>query len=158
MKLTFGKYKGMNTEDLARAGDEARGYLVWCVENLRSPKWRQECERALSLKAEQDVELTARATTRANPDIGITEARYLAREEVAQERELAKMFDAVEAKETEIARKWSGIIGQPEAKLRAIGKRYEFSEWDRLPASRFSNRQAFEGFGKFMAEWEARYD
>jgi len=59
MKLTFGKWQGWNTEDMARTF-EARGYLEWGKENLKSPKWRKECERVLKI-TNYDEELSIKA-------------------------------------------------------------------------------------------------
>lgn len=60
MILTFGKFRGWDICDLAKAGEIGQNYLSWCVNNLKSPKWRNECDRALEIN-DFDFDLAVKA-------------------------------------------------------------------------------------------------
>jgi len=83
MEITFGKFRGWQTMDLAKAGQVGRDYLSWGAENLRSPKWRKEFQDALDATQEIDVRLTANAIMIDAPDLPCDDADIIARDEKA---------------------------------------------------------------------------
>lgn len=154
MRLTFGKFEGWDTEDLAKAGDYGRSYLVWCAENLKSPKWRAECERALGLGG-FDEALTAKALVQDSGDIGFEEALFIVRENRAAQEEDDKLWAAVEDAQEKVISEYAGKMEVPVNKLRQIFKRYEFGGWEELPASKFSSQEKYRQFIDFMQAVEA---
>lgn len=157
MKLTFGKFKGWDTEDLAKAGDSGRDYLRWCADNLKSPKWRTECER--SLKAGGfDEALAAKAIRDGEGDISLDEALFLVREERAAQEEEDRIWAAVEEAQENIIVEYATQMGVPANKLRQLYKRYELGGWEQLPASKFSSPEMHRLFQEFMQNIEAATD
>lgn len=73
-KLTFGKFSGLDTMELAAGGDTGRDYLRWGAENLKSPKWRQLFQEALDADVAFDMETAARLMVRDQGDISFDEA------------------------------------------------------------------------------------
>jgi len=155
MKITFGKFKGWETEDLARAGNTGRKYLRWGADNLKSPKWAREFERVLTsspLDAKYDIDLMAQAIVIDAPDISIEESYIIAREEFGHSSYVEEQYKQYIAQQDAAVSKWAQIMGIEESKLRALGKRFENSWWELSP-SNFSSKQMFENFQKFMEEY-----
>lgn len=75
-KLTFGKFSGVDTMELAAGGDTGRDYLEWGAENLKSPKWRQLFDEALVANVAYDMEAEARLIVRDQGDISFDEAMH----------------------------------------------------------------------------------
>lgn len=69
MKLTFGKWEGWDTNRLAKSGSFGRSYLEWGAENLQSPKWRKEVQRALDANQVMDKDAIAQAIRQDYPDL-----------------------------------------------------------------------------------------
>ena len=63
VSLTFGKWEGWSSAELAQAGYVGRNYLSWGSTKLRSPVWRQRFKAALRQynPEDMDVALAARA-------------------------------------------------------------------------------------------------
>lgn len=158
-KITFGKFQGWDTLDLAKAGEDGRNYLRWGAESLKSPFWRKEFEQALKVDIQSDIELMAQVTIIRNPDIGYDEALYFAQAEIEQNAETDAMLADVEAKQEAVIQKWlPRMVGKTTENLRGIGKRFEFAgELDQIPLSRFSSVQAKQEFLDFMKDWEGCY-
>lgn len=80
-KLTFGKWQGWDTKDLAKFSD-GRSYLEWGIVKLESPKWRQEFQAALDAvsPAEIDLELEAQSIMRDDCQIDANDAYILAQD------------------------------------------------------------------------------
>lgn len=157
-KITFGKFQGWTPLELARAGAAGRGYLSWGADHLQSPKWRRAFEEALSAQVGPDVALMARALMRDADDLSHEEAMYLAQDEIAQDAEIVAFLGAIDTRQTAVVEHWAGVMSVPSQKLRALARKYEWAEWDQLPASYFSSPQMHQDFLKFMAAWLAAYD
>lgn len=158
MQITFGKYQGWDTEDLAKAGEAGRSYLNWGADNLRSPKWRKEFSRALAISArEQDEWLTASAIVQDCPDIGYEDAHMAAREEIAFRQEWEREEIALENAQRPVLEQWAPILGVTIPKARSIAMKHEV-DYQKLPASRFSSVQKHKAFLAFMEGWMACYD
>lgn len=69
MKITFGKWQGWDTDELAKSGSFGRPYLEWGAEELKSPKWGKEFQRALSDNQVMDKSAIARAIRQGYPDL-----------------------------------------------------------------------------------------
>ncbi len=116
MKVTFGKWNGWDTDNLAKAGMAGRSYLEWGSENLESPKWRTEFKRALADNTTSDLHLVASAAAKAD---GITyEEAYEWAEEMkleadahaAKEEKLGKLQNYFVRQLTEIGVSQMGIV------------------------------------------------
>lgn len=158
MKLTFGKFKGWATSDLARAGSTGRGYLAWGAENLRSPKWREEFQRALGAPTDQDLHLTALALSQGEDDLSYDEAMIFARDEAEEAKEHGRFSAALDQAQAEVLAEWAGKLGQGEDRLRALAGRLEFVDLAEVPVSRFSSPAAKVRFGEFLKAWLGAYD
>lgn len=82
-KLTFGKYQGYETEDLAKFSD-GRAYLAWGIQKLDSPKWRAEFERVLTLPVAIDIDREAESIMAGDAQIDPRAAYGLAKNYAAQ--------------------------------------------------------------------------
>lgn len=69
VKITFGKWQGWDTDELAKSGSFGRPYLEWGAEELKSPKWRKEFQRALSDNQVMDKNAIAKAIRQDYPDL-----------------------------------------------------------------------------------------
>ncbi len=81
MRVTFGKWNGWDTEELAKT-PQGRSYLEWGSENLKSPKWRKEFDRVLSEVSGYDLNLSTQAEITANPDVSPEEIEIWLSEEI----------------------------------------------------------------------------
>lgn len=156
MKLTFGKFEGWDTDDLAKAGEVGRDYLQWCSRNLRSPKWRRECERVLKSNSASEIDehLATEAIVVDSGDISYSEAQIFARDEIAQREEDDQLFAAMERAKEQVVAEFAGKMDVAEAKLRQLQSQYEFGGWERLSPRNFSSQEKYEQFVAFMEATE----
>lgn len=157
-KITFGKFKGWSTDDLARAGSTGRGYLSWGKENLRSPKWRKEFQRALESPTDQDLHLTALALSQGEDDLSYDEAMIFARDEAEEAKEHARFEGALAKAQADVIAVWIGKLGRSERELRALAHKFEFVDLDEVPTERFSSPAVKVRFGEFLKAWLGAYD
>jgi hypothetical protein len=83
MIITFGKYKGYDTEKLAQFS-EGRKYLKWGMDNLSSPQWQKEFKRVLELPLIIDIEAEAQSIMSGDAQIEPRDAYNLADEYAEQ--------------------------------------------------------------------------
>lgn len=157
-KITFGKFQGWTPLELAQAGEVGRGYLSWGAEHLKSPKWRRAFEEALHAEVGPDVKLMAKAMMKDADDLSHEEAEFIAREELEEAEEIDAMLATMERRHTAVVEHWARVMSVRPEKLRALARRYEWSDLDQLPASNFSSHQMHQDFLRFMAAWLAVYD
>lgn len=155
MIITFGKYKGWDTEDLAKAGEQGRNYLHWGSSNLRSPKFAREFDRVLGLPVEYNEALMVKAIVEAE-NIHPDDALVYAREElegVAEDNAVEdKMEKAGEALLAEYAPKMSTTAN----KLRGLAHKFQWNWEGHLSAHQFSSQSNFNNFVEFMTKWDDR--
>ena len=155
MIITFGKFKGWDTEDLAKAGEAARNYLSWGSSNLRSPKWVREFDRVLSLGAENDKGLMVRAIVEGE-DISQDDAETYVREELERiaedDAESAKLESAGEV----LIEKYVPILNTTANKLRGLAHRLQWNWEGCLNVRQFSSPENYNLFVELMTKWDAR--
>jgi len=156
MKLTFGKFRGWDTEDLAKAGETGRNYLYWGSSNLRSPKWAREFERVLGLPVEYDETLMVKALIDSESDIDYDDAQTYVRgqlisiaEDDAYEKQLT---DSGETLISEYAPKLNSTAN----KLRRLAHEWQWNWEGAFSPKQFSSRRNFDLFVEFMTKWDNR--
>lgn len=156
MKITFGKFSGWNTEDLAKAGKTGRDYLYWGANNLKSEMWRREFDRAQRLQVAQDDTLAAKALLVSDPDLGMYEAQRIVSDEKAEEAERDRFVAAFDAARAAVIACWlPSFPGKTAAQLRGIAGKWEHTEWQEVPLGNFSSPAARAAFMGFMDEYTA---
>lgn len=151
MKITFGKFQGWDTLELAKAGEEGRQYLRWGKDNLQSPQWRKAFADALKADVHADEKLIYRALRVSYDDDEIQAMEDLAREQAA-DYESEKAYDDSLAK---IRAKYSAILGVSEQKMRDLAFRYAFQHETLYEEKNFSSHQKFLDFDAFIKEYES---
>jgi len=151
MKITFGKFKGWETEDLARAGAKGRDYLHWGLFRFTDPKWLKEFRRVLDLPIEYNFKLMVQAIVADTPDITSEEACMIAHEELEYTNYVDEEYEDF-LNQQETISKWAKTIGVSEKKLRTLHDKFKDS-WHLLPATMFSSDEMYENFCKFMEEF-----
>ncbi len=150
MRLTFGKFRGWDTNEVALAGSIGTEYLEWCSMNLMNPKWRRECERALRANTGIDTELAIRALMEIEGY-----AYYDAAEVVACEIEemdfLNEIDNEIDATIRKAAEKFAPIMGTTVEKLIQLAIHY-VANWEDLSPKMFSSEEMYNNFQAFMQE------
>ena len=158
MIITFGKYKGADTNTLARFS-EGREYLVWGSEKLQADKWRSEFGRALSsihlssVSLEEQARLTVQFDKDGDADYDDV-LRFL-RDEEADNKEFAEKEKATEEKRLVIFKEWEKESQKPISQLRSIFKKFEWysrEDLEIIPSANFSSAQAKEQFIKYVCQ------
>lgn len=152
--ITFGKFRGWSVEEVAKAGESGRNYLKWGMDNLKSPFWRKEFERGLSI-LDADPALILRAwDLEGECEI---EHRDFEMQAAQDEAEALKAEWAREAQEREIIRRWAAKFGKTEEALRGTARTisWNYDDFDDVPNSKFSSPARRAEFKKFYQEWEA---
>lgn len=156
MQITFGKFNGWKTEDLARAGKTGREYLYWGANNLKSEVWRREFDRAQRMDVAQDDALAAKALLVSDPDLGMYEAQRIVSDEKAEEAERDRFIAAFDAACDAVIARWlPSFPGKTATQLQGIADRLVHTEWQELPLANFSSPAARSAFMGFMAEYVA---
>lgn len=156
MKITFGKFSGWNTEDLAKADKTGREYLYWGANNLKSEMWRREFDRAQRLQVAQDDALAAKALLVSDPDLGMYEAQHIVSEEKSERERVDRFVAAFDAARDAVIACWlPNFPNKTAAQLRGIAGKWEHTEWHELPLGNFSSPAARAAFMGFMAEYTA---
>jgi hypothetical protein len=83
MIITFGKFKGHETTEVAKT-TTGRSYLAWGAANLENPKWRKEFQSALDTVSASAIDINREASDiAATGDIDAEDAYKLAQDVVA---------------------------------------------------------------------------
>lgn len=160
MKVTFGKWQGWDTDDLAKT-TEGRSYLEWGKEKLQSPMWRNEFARALREAAPMDETLEIRAISKANPDIDEVEAWQIVQERKKEAALYAAQEEALEEARTKVVAKYAALAGiDAQAMRNALGQveNYVLRFDEMPPASRFSSPERAAMMEQAYEEWEKCYE
>lgn len=158
MKVTFGKFNGWDTNDIAKAGEPGRNYLRWGAENLKSKKWRDEFDRALqeNTYTGTDVALHAKAMMVQDGFLDWNDALALAQEMAYTDAELQKEADEHEAKREEFLAKWAEKFGVTRDVFVPAAKRilnaHSFGE---LSRSQFSSDEKYNLAQEMVSDADA---
>jgi len=163
MKITFGKFNGWDTLDLAKAGGEGRGYLEWGKDNLKSPQLRKAFADALKADVHADEQLIYQALRVSYSDIEIEEMEQLAREQAIDYEEDEARYERYTRAINAVVEKHAAILEQPEKQLFDWAKRYANQEYDDgkgngvrpYSESNFSSHDKFMKFDAFIKEYES---
>jgi hypothetical protein len=153
--ITFGKFSGWTTEEVAKAGTPGRSYLAWGAKNLKSSKWRSEFERALREVRTADPELILRAWQVNDPDYTPEDEMG----EMAAAKAEARVTEEQLGREPEIEAfwtKWTAKMGRSQSELMvmlASGSHYERPE--DIPANRFSSPERRAMYIEFVHAFDA---
>ena len=150
MEITFGKWQGWDTNDLAKAGEAQRDYLRWGAANLQAPKWRKEFADALKRNQSFDQKMVACALHQEYDDLDDEDIDRLSVAE-CQERDEDNRRDA--QMQACIA-KHAAIIGTSAQKL----ERLYWNFFDDYKESQFSSHQKFEQFDAFVKDMASAFD
>lgn len=159
-KVTFGKWQGWDTDDLARTTDGA-SYLEWGKKKLQSPVWRDEFARALREAAPMDDELEVRATLKANPEIEEEEVWEIIQERKAEAAEYETKEKALGEARAKVVAKYATLAGVDVQTMRnAIGQVENYvMRFDEMPpTSRFSSPERAEMMAQAHEEWMQCYE
>lgn len=160
-QITFGKYQGWDTDNLARAGAWGKDYLEWGARNLKSRMWRQEFERALRQAGAADSHLTALAISQTDAEIDYDEALRIAREHELEAAEYEAGQKRVRAAQRAVEAKYAAILGVSESDARtAINtvNRAVVSGSGFPPRNRFSSNERYQNMQAMYQEWVACYE
>ena len=119
MIITFGKFSGWSTEDLAKTTD-GRNYLHWGMANLKSPKWQAEFKRVLSevKSTELNINLEAELNYQSG-DLDYEDALKLAQETKAQLEEEEEIYTSYEKARSNLIQNLKSI-GVPDQHIKKL--------------------------------------
>lgn len=161
MIITFGKYNGRDTLELASSGQTGRSYLEWGAQNLQSPKWRRAFQEALAASVEYSVQSEANLIT--------ADERFDSQERA----EMVEYLKVMERERVESDAKWetwrqelyqivnehSIKMGITFGKANAMVKRYfESGDYQEVTAKNFSSPEKHTAFIEFMQALDASYN
>ena len=158
-KITFGKWQGWDTDDLARTED-GRNYLSWGTNNLQSSQLKAEFARALANAGQPDETLEIRAIVRANPDIDEAEAWQIVQERKSEALENERQEARMESCRAIVVQKYATLTGLDNAIIRKAIKQVETYEmrWSELPpVTMFSNPERANIMYQAYNEWMECY-
>lgn len=155
MVITFGKYKGWDTEDLAKAGEQGRNYLHWGSGNLRSPKFAREFERVLNLSVEYNEALMVKAVVEAE-NIHPDDARIYVQEELERIAKDNAVGDELEKAGEILIAEYTAKMSTTPNKLRGLAHKWQWAWEGRFSARQFSSQENFALFVEFMTKWDDR--
>ncbi len=160
MQITFGKWQGWTTDDLAKSGKTGQSFLIWGAENLKSSKWRKDFQRALNENSELDVDLMARAIEQDDPETVILDsARKFAEEEIREAKAQAE-YNEKDAQMQNFLRRKLSELGISDAGVRFIvsSTHQDFEELERFGRIQFSSEARKKGVLDLVARYlEASY-
>lgn len=154
MKITFGKFKNWDTNDVAKAGEYGRNYLSWGASNLKSPMWADEFAKALGNNTEQDDNLAAKALYELEGESWDEALRYVHDQRIVEE-EMQQEFDEFQKNIGEFKAKWAAKFGVDVVKMHKIAvKIFDADYYGMLRPSDFSSDKMYQLAKEMLADAE----
>lgn len=146
MILTFGKFRGQDTESLKKSKGGI-SYLEWGSENLRDIKLRKIFADTLASITDHDHALVMEQ----EEGINYEEALSYLQDMRAREEENQKEYEKDHSRKEQLIQAWAKESNQPIEKIRGIVYKY-MMHWENVSRQDFSSDQAYNIFVRYMNE------